>query len=70
MNKIAEFELKATTILLTASIYIGEDGEPVALLYNYLKPFPERFKKTYFMKSMVVKESPFSLQIASLYQVT
>ncbi|MBK8564280.1 MAG: carbohydrate kinase [Saprospiraceae bacterium] len=29
-------------------VHLGEDGEPVAPLYNYLKPFPEDLKKQFF----------------------
>lgn len=29
-------------------VYIGDKGEPVAPLYNYLKPYPEQLKKQFY----------------------
>ncbi|MEJ7678601.1 MAG: FGGY family carbohydrate kinase [Segetibacter sp.] len=37
-------------------VYVDEDGNPVAPLYNYLKPYPEDLKKS-FMTLMVAKRS-------------
>lgn len=44
-------------------VHIGDQGEPVAPLYNYLKPFPEELKKSFFSKWG--DEAAFSLQTAS-----
>lgn len=44
-------------------VYIGEDGRPVAPLYNYLKPYPEKLKKQFY--DTYGGEENFSNQTAS-----
>ncbi|MBE7171207.1 MAG: carbohydrate kinase [Williamsia sp.] len=44
-------------------VHIGHGGEPVAPLYNYLKPFPEGLKEKFF--GQWGDEASFSLQTAS-----
>lgn len=44
-------------------VHIGKQGEPVAPLYNYLKPFPDELKDDFFSKWG--DEASFSLQTAS-----
>ena len=44
-------------------VHIGKQGEPVAPLYNYLKPFPDALKEKFF--SCYGDEPAFSLQTAS-----
>ena len=44
-------------------VHIDRQGRPVAPLYNYLKPFPDRLKEQFF--SLYGDEAFFSLQTAS-----
>ncbi|WP_353132679.1 FGGY family carbohydrate kinase [Pseudopedobacter sp.] len=45
-----EFEIKALNFSTYGAsfVYIGEDGLPVAPLYNYLKPYPEHLLKQFY----------------------
>ena len=47
-----EFELKAVNFSTYGAsfVYIDEDGQPVAPLYNYLKPYPPQLKKAFYEK--------------------
>lgn len=44
------FELRAVNFATYGASFvcIGEDGKPVAPLYNYLKPYPEALKKKFY----------------------
>src|SRR5450432_164763 len=44
-------------------VHIDKEGKPVASLYNYLKPFPEKLKKKFYKK--YGGEVDFSMQTAS-----
>ena len=44
-------------------VHIDKEGKPVASLYNYLKPFPEKLKKKFYKK--YGGEVDFSIQTAS-----
>ena len=45
-----QFDIKALnfTTYGASFVYIDEDGNPVAPLYNYLKPYPEELKKKFY----------------------
>src|SRR2546423_7646848 len=45
-----EFQIKAINFSTYGAsfVYIGEDGRPVAPLYNYLKPYPAQLKKKFY----------------------
>ncbi len=45
-----EFEIRALNFSAYGAsfVHIGDDGKPVALLYNYLKPFPEKLKEKFY----------------------
>ena len=47
---IKEFDIVALNFSAYGAsfVHIGEDGKPVAPLYNYLKPFPEDLKKKFY----------------------
>ena len=47
---LGEFEIKAVNISAHGAsfVHIREGGQPVAPLYNYLKPFPEALRKTFY----------------------
>jgi sugar (pentulose or hexulose) kinase len=53
MLRSPDFELKAINFSVYGSslVYIGEDGRPLAPLYNYLKPYPEALKRRFFAVS-------------------
>lgn len=63
--RLKEFELKAVNFSTYGAsfVYIGEDGRPVAPLYNYLKPFPEHLKKRFY--ETYGGEEAFSYKTAS-----
>ncbi len=44
-------------------VYVGEDGEPLTPLYNYLKPYPEELSKQLYKK--YGGEEKFSIETAS-----
>jgi L-fuculokinase len=44
-------------------VYIGEDGNPIAPIYNYLKPYPEKIKKQFY--DQYAGELRFAMQTAS-----
>jgi sugar (pentulose or hexulose) kinase len=66
IGSLAEFEVKGINFSAYGAsfVHIGENGEPVAPLYNYLKPYDavlqEKFYKTYGgeMKVAVATASP------------
>jgi L-fuculokinase len=45
-----EFHIRAIHVSAHGAglVHINEDGKPVAPLYNYLKPFPEKLKKKFY----------------------
>ncbi|MGZ5247570.1 MAG: FGGY family carbohydrate kinase, partial [Flavitalea sp.] len=47
-----EFEIKAVNISTSGAsfVYIDEQGNPVAPLYNYLKPYPENLQQHLYDK--------------------
>ncbi len=47
---LKQFELKAVNFSAYGAsfVYLGEDGEPVAPLYNYLKPYPAELTKQFY----------------------
>ena len=60
-----EFDVKAVNFSAYGAsfVYVGQDGKPVARLYNYLKPYPETLLK-HFYETYGGEES-FSKQTAS-----
>lgn len=63
--KQKEFAVKAINFSTYGAsfVYIGEDGRPVAPLYNYLKAYPEELKKQFY--DTYGGEENFSNQTAS-----
>ncbi|MBL7877094.1 MAG: carbohydrate kinase, partial [Cyclobacteriaceae bacterium] len=52
-NEVAllrEFEIKAINVSAHGAsfVHVDESGKPIAPLYNYLKPFPEKLKQTFY----------------------
>jgi len=47
---LKEFEIKALNVSAHGAsfVHVDESGTPVAHLYNYLKPFPENLKQTFY----------------------
>jgi sugar (pentulose or hexulose) kinase len=50
ISKLKEFELKAVNFSAYGAsfVYMNENGEAIAPLYNYLKPYPEDLKKQFY----------------------
>jgi L-fuculokinase len=50
VSSLKEFEIKALNVSAHGAsfVHIDESGTPVAHLYNYLKPFPENLKQTFY----------------------
>ena len=50
--KKQEFEIKSInfTTYGASLVYIDKDGQPLAPLYNYLKPYPEALKRQFYAK--------------------
>jgi sugar (pentulose or hexulose) kinase len=65
IRKLKEFDLKAVNFSAYGAsfVYLDEDGEPIAPLYNYLKPYPEDLKKQFY--DTYGGEEKFSFQTAS-----
>ncbi len=61
--RMAEYEIRAINFSTYGAsfVHLGEDGKPVAPLYNYLKEFPkelcEQFYKTYGGEGLWAKET-------------
>lgn len=47
---LEEYDVKAINFSTYGAsfVHVGEDGKPVAPLYNYLKPYPEALKKQFY----------------------
>jgi len=65
VSKLKEFELKAVNFSAYGAsfVYLDENGEAIAPLYNYLKPYPEDIKKQFY--DTYGDEASFSFQTAS-----
>src|ERR1700744_4854417 len=63
--RLKEFNIKAVNFSSYGAsfVYVGEDGKPVAPLYNYLKPYPEELSHKFYSK--YCGEEKFSIQTAS-----
>jgi sugar (pentulose or hexulose) kinase len=50
IKKLDQFELKAVNFSAYGAsfVYLDESGEPVAPLYNYLKPYPVKLEKLFY----------------------
>src|ERR1700743_1039424 len=50
--RMKEFSIKAVNFSSYGAsfVYVGEDGKPVAPLYNYLKPYPEELSHKFYSK--------------------
>ncbi len=50
VSRNKDFEIKAINFSAYGAsfVHISEDGEPMAPLYNYLKPYPEYLKKQFY----------------------
>ena len=60
-----EFDIKAVNFSAYGAsfVYTGEDGKPIAPLYNYLKPYPDHLRKQFY--SQYGGEENFAYQTAS-----
>lgn len=60
-----EFDLKTINFSAYGAslVYLGENGKPLAPLYNYLKPFPERLSQQFYRQ--YGGEDTFSMKTAS-----
>jgi sugar (pentulose or hexulose) kinase len=58
---LEEYDIKAINVSTYGAslVHVGEDGKPVAPLYNYLKPYPDTPKSclTYLRKSKFRNDS-------------
>jgi sugar (pentulose or hexulose) kinase len=63
--RLNEFDVKAVNFSAYGAslVHVGEDGNPVCPLYNYLKPYPEKIGKAFYEK--YGGEEKFSLETAS-----
>jgi sugar (pentulose or hexulose) kinase len=50
LSEMKQFDIKALNFSAYGAsfVHIDEEGKPVAPLYNYLKPFPEKLKKKFY----------------------
>jgi sugar (pentulose or hexulose) kinase len=50
VSRLDQFEVKAVNFSAYGAsfVYLDSDGNPVAPLYNYLKPYPEEIKKKFY----------------------
>jgi sugar (pentulose or hexulose) kinase len=50
--RLDEFDIKAVNFSAYGAsfVYVGEDGNPVCPLYNYLKPYPEDISREFYQK--------------------
>ncbi|CAN5289590.1 FGGY-family carbohydrate kinase [soil metagenome] len=65
ISRLKEFQVKAINFSAYGAsfVLVGEDGTPVAPLYNYLKPYPQELLKHFYEKYS--GEEDFALQTAS-----
>ncbi|MFI5162866.1 MAG: FGGY-family carbohydrate kinase [Sphingobacteriales bacterium] len=65
VSKLKEFQIKAVNFSAYGAsfVHLDENGDPIAPLYNYLKPYPEEISKQLYSK--YGGEENFSLQTAS-----
>ena len=63
--RLKEFNIKAVNFSSYGAsfVLVGDDGKPVAPLYNYLKPYPEELSHKFYEK--YGGEETFSIQTAS-----
>lgn len=63
--KNKEFEIKAVNFSTYGAsfVYIDDDGQPIAPLYNYLKAYPDELKKQFYDKYL--GEERLSMETAS-----
>lgn len=63
--RLKKYDIKAVNFCAYGAslVYMGEDGNPVTPLYNYLKPYPEAFKKEFYLN--YGGEEQFSIETAS-----
>ena len=63
--QLKEYEIRAINFSTYGAsfVYLGEDGNPVAPLYNYLKEYPEELKKQFY--DTYGGEEEFSYRTAS-----
>jgi sugar (pentulose or hexulose) kinase len=63
--RLKEFDIKAINFSTYGAsfVYIDENGQPLAPLYNYLKPYPEELKKRFY--DTYGGEEEFSARTAS-----
>jgi sugar (pentulose or hexulose) kinase len=65
ISRLKEFELKAVNFSAYGASFVclNENGEAIAPLYNYLKPYPEDLKKQFY--DTYGDETKFSFETAS-----
>jgi sugar (pentulose or hexulose) kinase len=63
--RLKQFDIKAVNFSAYGAsfVYVGEDGNPVSPLYNYLKPYPEQISREFYAK--YGGEEQFSVETAS-----
>lgn len=63
--RLKQFNIKAVNFSAYGAslVYVGEDGNPVGPLYNYLKPYPEKISHEFYLR--YGGEEQFSLETAS-----
>jgi len=63
--RLKEFQIKAVNFSAYGAsfVYVGADGNPVSPLYNYLKPYPEKLSREFYLK--YGGEEQFSIETAS-----
>ncbi len=63
--RLKQFDIKAVNFSAYGAslVYVGEAGNPVCPLYNYLKPYPPEISKAFYAK--YGGEEQFSLETAS-----
>ncbi|MCJ8209261.1 FGGY family carbohydrate kinase [Mucilaginibacter sp. RS28] len=63
--KLEQYDIRAINFSTYGAsfVYIGENGEPLTPLYNYLKPFPEKLQEDFY--AQYGDKNEFSRQTAS-----
>jgi len=63
--RLKEFDIKAVNFSAYGAslVYVGEDGNPVCPLYNYLKPYPEELSRELY--AIYGGDEQFSIETAS-----
>lgn len=65
LKKLSEYKLRAINFSTYGAsfVYVDEEGNPLTPLYNYLKPYPEELKESFYAKYKGKKK--FAVKTAS-----